>query len=242
MFNRLSCICVRDSLSRKNLLEYGIEAARIRETADAAFLWRGLAPELFRLREGRDRTISLCFRGWPPGDRASVDRNLGKALCLCFHLLQGSDRELLFLSTCQGIPGYVDDSELALKIVASLPRSLQERCRVDRVRYSSRNLVRALGATDAFIGMRLHGAILAMLGGTPAMAIGYEPKTEEVFRQAGLDRYQIHFEEDDDAWIECAERFLADTPTIRQKLPDVLDRLCDRAEENLEAVLAWLPR
>jgi polysaccharide pyruvyl transferase WcaK-like protein len=38
---------------------------------------------------------------------------------------------------------------------------------------------------DAEIGMRLHGALLSMLGGTPAMAIAYEEKTPGIF--ASLD-------------------------------------------------------
>jgi polysaccharide pyruvyl transferase WcaK-like protein len=236
VFNRVSCICVREALSKQHLLDCGVEASRIRETADAAFLWRQLAPELFTPKRGPVKTVGLCFRAWPLQDAAAVQETVAKADRLCRHLLADTGRELVFLSTCQGIPGYVDDSLIALQVVGRLPPELGARCRVDRARYAPRQLIRALGRCDAFIGMRLHGCILAMLGGTPAMGLGYEPKTEGVFRQLGLEPYQVPFDTAGNSWLRCADRFLADLPEIRAGLPGKLDSLCGRAGMNLDVV------
>lgn len=236
VFNRVSRICVRDSRSRDHLLDCGVEDSRIRVTADASFLWRRIAPELFRLRSGPVARAALCFRVWPPGDTRIVEDTLRKAVLLCRHLLSEASRELLFVSTCQGIPGYVDDSEMALRIVEGIPDDLRERCVVDRERYSPRDLIRLLGSCDAFLGMRLHGCLLAMLGGTPAMGIGYEAKTEEIFRQLGFDSFQVGFEESGDDWIRCTERFLGRASEIQAVLADRLDRLCSAADRNLDAV------
>jgi colanic acid/amylovoran biosynthesis protein len=243
VLNRVSAICVRDRRSRTWLLDCGVRADRIRLTADAAFLWRRLAPDLFRARSGAAvRQVALCFREWPPGDRAAAERVIGKAAALSRHIIETRGCEVLFVSTCQGIPGYIDDSALALRVQACLPADLRSRCTVDRFRYPPRELIQTLGSVDAFIGMRLHGAILSMLGGTPALGLGYETKTEEIFGQLGLADYQTGFDRDADEWIRLADRFLDDAASIHRRLPRALDRACDEAQENLEEVAKWLPR
>src|SRR5204863_172344 len=82
------------------------------------------------------------------------------------------------------------------KIVKQLPDKFQARCTVNHSHLAPRALIQAFGECDAFIGMRLHGCLLSMLGGTPAMGVGYEPKTREIFNQLGLEAFQIPFEAD----------------------------------------------
>jgi colanic acid/amylovoran biosynthesis protein len=241
VLNRVSRICVRDAVSREHLLQCGVDPSRIRDTADAAFLWRDLAPELSRARSGPPRAIGLSFRVWPLGDMEEVRHTVMKAERLCRFLLADPARTLVFRSTCQGIPGYVDDSELAVRIVEGLPPALQARCRVDRNRYGARALIRALGECDAYIGMRLHGCLLAMLGGTPAMGLGYETKTEEIFGQLGFSEYQVPFRADGAEWLAGAARFLAGWDGIRLALGPALDRLCLKARGSLDAVGELLP-
>ena len=234
VFNRLSAICVRDAPSRTHLLGCGVKENLVRETADAAFLWHRLAPELFRPKSSQIRTIGLCFRVWPLGDTSRVKETVAKAQQFCRHLLAVPDRKLIFISTCQGIAGYVDDSELALQILGGLPEKLKSRCQIDRARYAPREFMKELGGCDAFIGMRLHGCIQSMLAGTPAMGLGYEHKTEEIFRQLGFGDFQLRFDDTIDAWIGCWETFLGRVPEIRSKLPAALSRVCSQAGLNLE--------
>jgi colanic acid/amylovoran biosynthesis protein len=240
VLNRVSRICVRDHASKEHLLQAGVNPAKICQTADAAFLWRRLAPELFKPKDGPVRTVGLCFRAWPLDDTVAVQDTLAKAEQLARFLLQDSARELLFLSTCQGIPGYVDDSQIALRIVERLPTELAQRCRVNRARLGPRALIRALGDCDAFIGMRLHACILSLLGGTPAMGLGYEQKTREIFHQLGLESCQVPFEHNAASWLQCAENFLADSARLRARLPEALDQACRQAELNLDAVAQCL--
>jgi polysaccharide pyruvyl transferase WcaK-like protein/SAM-dependent methyltransferase len=236
VLNRATSICIREQTSREHLLLAGVNPARIRVTGDAAFLWRRLAPELFRPKDGPIRRVGLSFRAWPLGDTVAVEQTVAKAEQLCRFLLHRLECELVFLSTCQGIPGYVDDSEIGLRILERLPRELQDRCQVDRAHRDPRALMRAFGACQAFIGMRLHGCLLAMLAGTPAMGLGYEPKTQDIFQQLGLESCQIAFNESAETWLACVKSFLAEAPTVRSRLPDLLDQACRRAELNLEAV------
>jgi polysaccharide pyruvyl transferase WcaK-like protein len=239
VFNRLTSICVRDSRSTEHLIAAGVDPSKIHETADAAFLWRKLSPESFHTNDQRDgslKKIGLCFRVWPLGDTMAVEGTIARAERLSRWLLTDPSRELVFISTCQGIPGYVDDSLLALQIVDRLPLELQSRCRVDRARYEPRRLMEVLGNCDAFIGMRLHGCILAMLAGTPAMGLGYEDKTAEIFRQLGLEPYQVNFQDEVETWLECAARFQSDLLEILARLPHSLDRLCRRAESSMDVI------
>jgi polysaccharide pyruvyl transferase WcaK-like protein len=236
VLNLVAGVCVRDAASKQHLLNAGVRSEKIRETGDMAFLWRRLAPELFQTRTGNIRTIGVCFRAWPLNNANAEQEIIVKAEQLCRFLLDDGNRELIFLSTCQGVPGYVDDSALATQIVSRLPREIQSRCRINRARLSSRALIEAFGECDAFIGMRLHGCILSMLGGTPAMGLGYETKTREIFGQLGLDAFQIPFESEVNTWLSCARRFLDSAGEIREKLSGILDQACRRAELNVEVV------
>jgi colanic acid/amylovoran biosynthesis protein len=44
---------------------------------------------------------------------------------------------------------------------------------------------------NVFIGTRLHSSIIALLGGTPALALAYQPKTEGTYALLGLDDWCI---------------------------------------------------
>lgn len=236
VLNRVSRICVRDAISREHLLKLGVADHIIQETADMAFLWHRLVPGLFRLKTGPVKKIGLCFRRWPLGEPQAASEILTKAEQLCRMLLADPARELVFCSTCQGVSGYPDDSTLAMQLIERLPPDLRVRCQINRARLTPAALIRSFGECDAFIGMRLHGCLLSMLGGTPAMGLGYETKTREIFRQMGYERFQIPFDSDFPAWRACVEQFLQHVPAIRTNLAFRLEQLCDRAELNLAAV------
>lgn len=233
VFNRARRILTRDEPSRELLLSLGVSPAIVRPAADAAFLWRTLAPDAFRSRSGPIRKVALCFRHWPYGEAPGRDEVVRRAAAFCRHLLSDPVRELLFLSTCQGVPGYGDDSELSVRIADALPPALRARCAVERGRLGPRELMAAYGACDAFAGMRLHGAILAMLGGTPAMALGYERKSAEIFGQLGYGAYQEDHRADEESWRRCWDRLERDADAVAASLAFRLDVLCRRVEEAL---------
>jgi polysaccharide pyruvyl transferase WcaK-like protein len=103
-------------------------------------------------------------------------------------------------------------------------------------------LIAALGSLDAFIGMRLHGCLLAMLGGTPAMGLAYEPKTPEIFGQMEFTGYQLPFTTAASDWIATADKFLASADSIRAALPAKLDERSRQANINIEEVARCLSR
>lgn len=237
VLNRLTRICVSDTLSKQRLLELGVRAEKIRETGEMAFLWRTLAPECFQEKTDPIRTMGLNFRVWPPRDLRAEKEILTKADKLCRFLLEENpEHRLLFLSTCQGVSNYVDDSELAVQIVEKLPEKFQARCEINRSHLEPRPFIHALSECDAFIGMRLHACILAMLGGTPAMGVGYESRTKETFEQLGLDSFQVPFESSGVKWVACAREFLGMAEGVRCRLDGLLGKACGRAELNLAVI------
>jgi colanic acid/amylovoran biosynthesis protein len=240
VFSRVSRICVRDAKSTTTLREIGVDSSLVCEGADIAFLWRDLAPELFRAKSGPIRRIGMCFRVWPLDDLAQAEETLAKARRLIGRLLEDPSVELYFVSTCQGIPGYVDDSELAVRLVAELPAELAARCTVDRERHDTRALMRVLGECDLMIGMRLHACILSMLAGTPAMGLGYEHKTEAVFGQMGFGDYHVAFDSDLDSWLSCLDRVLRDLDIMRTSLPTALDRQASDAARHMDALAEFV--
>ena len=241
VFNRVSRICVRDSFSRKHLIGCGVDPNRIQETSDIAFLWRDLVPELFSKKSGPVKSIVLCFRKWPINDVVGTAKIVEKAAKLCEFLLADPSREIHFISSCQGLPGYVDDSELALAVLESLSPRLGSRCKIDRRRYTPRELIEVLGRHSMTVSMRLHVCILAMLGGAPAVGLGYEDKTAGIFGQLGLEAYQVGFQSDFCEWAACVTRLVEDLDLVRSRLPRLLEDGCSRARSNLDVVAELLP-
>ena len=222
-------ITVRDSISLQYLAECGIPAERTRLISDVALLWRRLVPSLFVAKSGAPRRAALCVRRWPWNDKGDeTQRTIAKARHLVGHLTSKGLDEFLFISTCQGLPGYIDDSDLAMRVVEGLPASLQDRCTVDRRRYHPVELMKRLSTYDVMFSMRLHGCLLAMLAGTPAMGLAYESKTPEIFRQLGLKKYQVPFTAFQTRWCACASDLLDDLETVRATLPAALDRAADK--------------
>ena len=56
---------------------------------------------------------------------------------------------------------------MAIQIKSRLDNKYHEKIIIETKRYKPFDLIKKYNEFDAYIGMRLHGAILSMLGGTP---------------------------------------------------------------------------
>jgi colanic acid/amylovoran biosynthesis protein len=233
VFKNLFRIYVRDNTSYENLKSIGFSCDNVIVTTDMAFLWRNLRPDLFRPKKGFLKKIVVNFREWNY-ENANMDLLFHNAIKLCNLILKDESKEIYFLSTCQGIREYVDDSVLAERIVNQIDVNYRKRIQVDKNRYSTEKLISKFGEFDAFIGMRLHGAILAMLGGTISMGLGYEEKTRGIFTQLGFEKYQVDSFSDFEEWETTYRYFLNDFEEVRNRLPKALDKLAVIASKNLD--------
>lgn len=234
-------VAVRDSLSRQHITDCGVTGDHIISVPDAVFLWRKPTRSLCIAKSGPPRRAALCFRRWPSADREVYRETIRKARLFVAHLHSRGIEEFLFVSTCQGVDTYVDDSELAVRIVGGLPSFLRDRCTVNREHQHPEAMIRLLSGCDVMFSMRLHGCLLAMLGGTPAMGLAYESKTPEIFRQLGLKKYQVPFTSYATRWRECASGLLDNLIEVRETLPATLDRMSAGAHRAIERLDAFLP-
>jgi colanic acid/amylovoran biosynthesis protein len=220
VLDQVTCIVVRERFSLDHLRRCGIRNPNVRIAPDIAFALGSAVPELFRLHSGPARRIGVCFRRWPLRDEASALHTRAKAAELCTWLLRDPAVELVFTSTCQGVPQYVDDSRTADGVLKLIPDRLRPRCTIDREHRSVHGTIRFLSSLDACISMRMHVCVMAMLGGTPALALDYEQKSVGLYEMMDLDDYHVDFRTDLASWRICAERFFADCATMGPQLQD----------------------
>lgn len=231
-----SSVLLREEISLSHLKASGIPIQNVTVTGDMAFYLSKKYASLFKNKTGEIKKIAMCFRTWNyPGD--GMKRVEEKMLLLCRHILENSDMEITFVSTCQGLPEYVDDSLLAKNMIALLPDAVRSRCTVLDKRYSPQELIRIYSEQDLFIGMRLHSAILALLGGTPAMGLGYEDKTKGIFDAIGIAAYQVNADASYDQWLSCYERLMNNITEYRANLPEILRKGTLLAEQNSKALV-----
>ena len=89
-------------------------------------------------------------------------------------LVRDKGAEIIFISTCQGIPEYwTDDSAVAAEFVAELPPDVAAHVSVNRDFHTPHELIRVLQTFDGLIACRLHMAILSICANTPVLPISY---------------------------------------------------------------------
>jgi colanic acid/amylovoran biosynthesis protein len=227
IFNSARCILLRDERSRQNLLEIGVEDARIHIAADAAFALAD--PQV--LEQAKHRTlptdrplhIAISVSHWPHfkgmTTAQGMERYLNVMGDITRWLVNDFKAEVAFLSTCQGNPEYQDDSEIACRVVERLAPSVASRVTVVRefVRFDA--LLERLPAFDLVLATRMHMAILSLMAGTPAIPLALEFKTNELYANLGLADWVLNVEQFDSA---SARRkisdFLAHLPGLRAGL------------------------
>jgi len=177
-------ISLRDEASVDVLAECGVPRTRLHLAADPAVTvdaGEGEAPVEQIDLSGRPRPwVAVNLRPW--GEPAQAERLIvnGAALVRGVRERLGGTPVLLALQR-------VNDDDAAL-LGEVRRRSGVDAVLVDRPP-SPPDLVGLLAAVDLVVGMRLHSLILSLNGGTPFVALSYDPKVEEFARAAGLAEY-----------------------------------------------------
>ena len=126
------------------------------------------------------------------GDRSLADQYKSSVAAMVIAAVRDHDAEVVFLSTCQGIPEYwTDDTRLADEIVSGLPEDVGPAVTVDRQFRQPTEIVEAYQGFQLVIATRMHAAILSLVAGTPVLGIAYEFKMDELFRQLDMDQARI---------------------------------------------------
>jgi colanic acid/amylovoran biosynthesis protein len=242
VFGASPLIMVRDARSRRHLLELGIDSAKIHVVADAAFSL--VDPDVIRdakFKEIETPRVAVSVRHWdhfraqsPVSGMNTYKRSVARAV---EWLVAVKQAEVVFISTCQGIPEYwAQDSVIAQEIVAILSREARSSVTVDHEFRSPQQLIDKLRTFDFAVATRMHMAILSLAAGLPVLPIAYEFKTEELFRdKLEMGRWLLSI---DDLKEESIEKllpdFLAELPIFRSTLFDAVLRERESALEASE--------
>ena len=155
----------------------------------------------------REKQIILfCARSWKYGIPNSV--LVDKFRQILIEILSDEHFDVLCASTCQGIDGYVDDSIIIHEILSDLPSAARKRVRITPGHLNYLQYFEVAKSCDCYIGMRMHGAIMALHAGIPALALGYEDKTKQVFQELGLLDCSIDIDESVKNLVEKSHWFL----------------------------------
>ncbi len=232
ILNQVQAISVREAYSYDHIQKLGVQRPAITITTDQAFALHDPKQLTPKKKPQKPLQIVMNIRWWK--DQAQTTTLIAQAIQFCAWLIETHQTKITFLSTCQGIADYRDDSQIAKQIVEQLPKTLHAYITIDDRHYHPLELIQKSSEFDAYIGMRLHGAILAMLGGTPALNIGYEDKTKGIYEMLNLSAYMFDHGDGINKWQLVTNRFLDNLDNIQQQLPLALDRAKTKANANID--------
>jgi len=246
-------VLLRDEKSQRHLREIGVTHDRLKVVSDSVFAlarkdWlQSPAP-----RAGGDRPrVAVSVRRWTHFE--GRDRDAGTELYegavadAVTALVREKNAEVVFLSTCQGIPEYLyDDSQVAERLCERLPADVRANVSVDHGFHSPAALMDALRGFDFAISTRMHMAIMGLCVGLPVLPIAYEFKTTELFKALGQGDWVTDISEiERERFAALALRFADRHAEFREQVvPRVLEQAASARSagaliaERLQAVQA----
>lgn len=205
MFANAQKVILREAYSLSHLKAIGYEGSNVVVSNDIAFYLNRAYGASVNLDRSLKK-IAINFREWRYEKES--DFTLEKAVALCRKLL-GEGYELTFISTCQGVKGYTDDSEYAIQIINRLDVNLRNHVTLNNDKMSLDALLVFLQGCDAYIGMRLHCAILSLIAGIPVLNIAYEDKSLGIFQSLKLAECSFSYKENLSTWFTKVDNFIA---------------------------------
>jgi colanic acid/amylovoran biosynthesis protein len=234
IFSYATHIFLREEYSNIQLKSIGYNTNNVSVTTDIAFCLYNHYRFLFKEKSQQGKKIVVSFRKWDYQENLSFIIQMGLKIIL--YLIE-IGYHVTFLSTCQGLEYYVDDSEIGMEIFNRLDNENKPFFEVEFKKYSVPDLISYYSRFDAYIGMRLHGAILSMLGGTPAFNLGYEDKSKGIYERIGLPLFQVNFRSDlNQIIIPLIDNFLK--TNIRINLRSILEKEAALASTNF-IIFKW---
>ena len=149
-------------------------------------------------------------------------------------LLAEHDGELWLVPHTFAPPGNVESDQDASRLLReSLPTALQARVRIVAAEYDHHEIKGVIGATDFFIGSRMHACIAALSQGVPCVGVAYSMKFEGVFESVGMGEWVV-----DGRSVENAQAVVRILELYRRRndVRDGLARRADEARDTLRAV------
>jgi colanic acid/amylovoran biosynthesis protein len=250
VFDKLDLITLRDPKSQEALGAGGVNSSRIHVTADSAWCMEPIGREEgFQLLRGEvsdlsERLrVSISVRRWEfySGNRMQAHNKYVTAVsALVDYLVKNRNADVFFLSTCTAFGGYRhDDRQIAYKIIENI-ESL-DGVKILNGEYLPEQLSAIYANMDLHVGTRMHSNILAMLSGTPVVAIQYEPKTKDMMDSFGLGDWVIDIEQiDSEGLIQMVDKGIENRDSVKTQIAQRLPELKEKSTENARLVHSLL--
>ncbi len=226
----IDTILVRDSFSKKCIDSTRCNS-KILQTKDAAFL---LEPRVSIAKNSK--LVAVSVRSWKHDSR-NMEQYYALIQKLCEKLLdKGFDIE--FISTCQGIKDYVDDSKTASLISdAILQKNGDYAGRINIVTsfHTYFKLTDLLNSRYCFVvGTRLHMCILSLINGIPAFNISYEIKGKECYEYLNLSDYSVDFNEPAPEALRKFDLFLTNQVSLKKSIYKDMLSVHNECQDDLD--------
>lgn len=230
-------VFLRDERSMRHLIDIGADPSKLEVHCDAAFALELAARP--SPAPGR-RRLAISVRAWSHAAAAraagkadeasrSADDRYRRAVADAVRMLARSGTEVVFLSTCQGLSEFSDDSRFAQRIVDEFLAG-EANVRVDSTFRTPMDVLTELATFDAAIATRMHFAILALAAGTPAVAIAYEFKSRELMRKIGHEDFVVDYQDVSADWLVThATALLEGGSAMRAEIAMMVKRLREDA-------------
>lgn len=147
-------------------------------------------------------------------------------------LLRGFNFEIYLISTCQGVKEYIDDSEFAELVYDRLDNT--SGVHLIRTYFSCEDYLNKAQEFDLYIGMRLHGALMAMINGVPSFCLGYEHKSKAIYASLGLEAFEKSLKYSSQEILMSVRNFMDTSGDLREKIPSVILRQKEELAKTLK--------
>jgi colanic acid/amylovoran biosynthesis protein WcaK/AmsJ len=237
IFLKADIIIMRDKESIKHIKKIlGKIPEQCVLSVDEAFLLSSLNQET----RAESKKIGVSVRDWnfyntKKSHKKSINNYKNNLKNICEFLIEKYNYSITFISTCQGVKEYKDDSKLAKKIVEKIDSKYKKNIIVNDEFHRPEQLVQIFREFDFFIGTRMHSIILNFLNITPCLGIVYEFKTSDLFKRLNLDYYLFDmYSGDYDLLKRKVIKLIKNRLKIRQKLEIEIPKLQQMARKNIE--------
>ncbi len=203
VLNRLRQVIVREPISLSQLEQCGVRTARCHLLPDLAFAFSGASEAAARQwlhdhgfeSDSGVPLLGMTVINYGAQNRRFLGQARYEAACaeaVRFFVKQIGGRAILFPQVCGPSPSQ-DDRVPARRIAQQLADLDQALLMVEDP--LPPDLLKAVyGKMDLFVGTRMHSNIFALSQGVPALAIGYQHKTQGILQMLGLEQWSISIE------------------------------------------------
>jgi colanic acid/amylovoran biosynthesis protein len=203
VLDRLRKVIVREPISLSQLEICGVRAARCHLLPDMAFAFKG-APEaaaqqwLYDHRFEPDSgspLLGMTVINYGAQNRRFLEQARYEAACaeaVRFFVEQIGGRVIIFPQVWGPSPS--QDDRVPARRIAQQLADLGQALMVIETPLPPDLLKAVYGKMDLFVGTRMHSNIFALSQRVPAIAIGYQHKTQGILQMLGLERWSISIE------------------------------------------------